>query len=66
MTRKAEWIVSDLFKVYREDSSLLPARIRERFASESETRVTADYIAGMTDRFAMEEHRKLLDPHELG
>ena len=65
MTRKAEWIVGDLFKVYREDPSLLPERMRERLASESHARVTADYIAGMTDRFAMEEHRKLLDPHEL-
>lgn len=63
MTRKAEWIMGDLFKVYRQDPSLLPSRVRERFVSESETRVTADYIAGMTDRFAMEEHRKLLDPH---
>ena len=65
MTRKAEWIMGDLFEVYRQDPSLLPERVRERFVSESETRVTADYIAGMTDRFAMEEHRKLLDPHDL-
>jgi dGTPase len=27
-------------------------------------RVIADYIAGMTDRFALAEHKKLLDPHE--
>lgn len=65
MTRKAEWIMGDLFRVYRQDPSLLPSRVRERFASEPEARVTADYIAGMTDRFAMEEHRKLLDPHDL-
>ena len=55
MTRKAEWIMGDLFKVYRQDPSLLPARVRERFVSESETRVTADYIAGMTDRFLMSQ-----------
>jgi dGTPase len=28
--------------------------------------VVADYIAGMTDRFALEEHRKLFDPFEKG
>ena len=63
MTRKAEWIVGDLYRVYHDDPMLLPARVRERFHTESPTRVTADHLAGMTDRFAMTEHRKLLDPH---
>ncbi len=65
MTRKAERIVGELFEVYQTDSALLPPRVRERFETESPVRVTADYIAGMTDRFAMEEHRKLQDPHDL-
>lgn len=64
-TRKAERVMSDLFQVYREDPSLLPVAVRKRFDSESEVRVIADYIAGMTDRYAIEEHRKLLDPHDL-
>ena len=63
MTRKAEWIVGDLYRVYRDDPELLPPRIRARFGEESPARVTADYLAGMTDRFAMTEHKKLLDPH---
>ena len=63
MTRKAEWIVGDLYRVYRDDPMLLPPRIRARMAEEPAARVTADYLAGMTDRFAMTEHRKLLDPH---
>jgi dGTPase len=63
MTRKAEWIVGDLYRVYRDDPTLLPPRIRARLAEEFPARVTADYLAGMTDRFAMAEHRKLLDPH---
>ena len=63
MTRKAEWVVGDLYRVYRDDPQLLPARVRGRFDQEPEARVTADYLAGMTDRFAMAEHRKLLDPH---
>jgi len=61
-TRKAEWIVGDLFKTYRDDPLLLPAHVRTRFVREGEYRAISDYIAGMTDRFAMDEHRKLLDP----
>ena len=63
MTRKAEWIVGDLYRVFSDDPLLLPRRIRDRFRDEPPARVTADYLAGMTDRFAMAEHRKLLDPH---
>lgn len=62
-TRKAEWIVGDLFQTYRDDPKLLPAHVRARFGREGELRAISDYLAGMTDRFAMVEHRKLLDPH---
>jgi dGTPase len=62
-TRKAEWIVGDLFRTYREDPKLLPAHVRARFAREGRSRAISDYIAGMTDRFATDEHRRLLDPH---
>lgn len=62
-TRKAKWIVGDLFRTFRDDPMLLPARVRSRFAREGEPRAISDYIAGMTDRYAMDEHRKLLDPH---
>ena len=62
-SRKAEWIVGDLFRTYRDDPELLPAHVRSRFAREGRLRAISDYIAGMTDRFAMDEHRKLLDPH---
>ncbi len=61
--RKAEWIVGDLFRAYRDDPDLLPTDVRARFAREGEPRAVADYIAGMTDRFAMDEHKKLFDPH---
>jgi len=62
-TRKAEWIVGDLFRTYRDDPTLLPTHVRARFGREGTIRGISDYIAGMTDRFAMDEHRKLLDPH---
>ncbi len=64
MTRKAEHVLGDLYRSYREDPRQLPGSVRQRFASEGEARAIADYIAGMTDRFALAEHRKLLDPHE--
>ncbi len=64
MTRKAEWVIADLYRTYRENPALLPIRARERFDLDGQERVIADYVAGMTDRFAMDEHRKLLDPHE--
>ena len=62
-TRKAEWIVGDLFRTYRDDPALLPLNVRARFAREGQQRAISDYIAGMTDRFAMDEHKRLLDPH---
>ena len=63
MTRKAEWVVGDLFRTYREDPKLLPAGVPERFDDEGAERAIADHIACMTDRYAMSEHRKLLDPN---
>ena len=62
-TRKAQWVVGDLFRTYRDDPMLLPDQVRQRFAREGQPRAISDYIAGMTDRYAMDEHRKLLDPH---
>ena len=56
MTRKAEKIISDLFSVFLSDVRLLP---REYRADDDQARRVADYIAGMTDRYAIKEHRKL-------
>jgi dGTPase len=64
MSRKAERILADLYRIYREDPRQLPRQVLARFAREGEARAVADYIAGMTDRFALAEHRKLLDPQE--
>jgi dGTPase len=64
MTREAERVVADLYQGFHENPSLLPQRMRGRVAEEGEARVICDHVAGMTDRFAMAEHRKLLDPHE--
>jgi dGTPase len=63
MAEKARRIIHDLFKVYSESPRQLPPSFSTRIATEGVPRVVCDYIAGMTDRFALEEHRKLFDPH---
>ncbi len=66
MMSKAQRVVEELFQAYRAEPRLLPPHILARCDRDGETleRVVADYIAGMTDRFALEEHRKLFDPAE--
>lgn len=61
-TRKAERVIGELFGVYREHPELMPSP--GRGDDEGLPRAVADYVAGMTDRFAIAEHRRLLDPHE--
>lgn len=63
MSQKAEWIVSELYALYRRDLGILPAWVRRRAETEGAARACADYVAGMTDRFALGEHHRLLDPH---
>ena len=62
MTRQAQRIVEDLFAAYTGDVTRMPAEFAERAAQENESgraRVIADYIAGMTDRYAMKAHEAL-------
>ena len=59
-TRRAEVVVEGLFRLFDDDPSRLPPEVRERFSEEGEERAIADYVAGMTDRFALAEHRKNL------
>ncbi len=62
MTAKARQVVRDLFALYMEEPQHLPAewRVEARDAEPAEmARLIADYIAGMTDRFALGEHSKL-------
>jgi dGTPase len=63
MAEKARRIIHDLVKVYTDSPRQLPPSFSSRIATEGMPRVVCDYIAGMTDRFALEEHRKLFDPH---
>jgi dGTPase len=63
MAEKARRIILDLFKVYADSPRQMPPSFSARIPQEGMPRVVCDYIAGMTDRFALEEHRKLFDPH---
>jgi dGTPase len=65
VSQRAQGILGGLFRVYREDPRRLPEHVVARFAMEGEARAVGDYIAGMTDRFALAEHRRLLDSDEL-
>lgn len=65
MTSKARRIVGDLFKLLFEEPLLLPEDWRaegDEPNSPKTARKVADYIAGMTDRFALDEHSRLFDP----
>ena len=55
---KARKIIEDLFDAFMNDPRLLPPQYLARCADDK-PRVIADYIAGMTDRYAMKEHRRL-------
>jgi dGTPase len=63
MAAKAERILTDLWQAYAADPRQLPPHVLERARGEPEERAIADYVAGMTDRFAMDEHDRLFDPH---
>jgi dGTPase len=68
MMARARGIVRELFSLYREDPNVLPddwrARVENTDSDRTAARVICDYIAGMTDAFAIDEHRRLfkIDP----
>lgn len=62
MSFKAAKILSDLFETYMMEPTTLPKHVQDKFENNSPERVVCDYIAGMTDRFAIDEHQKLFDP----
>jgi dGTPase len=65
MAEKAERILTTLFESYINNPDQLPPNFRSRIAGEDKYIVVADYIAGMTDRFAGQEYKKMIDPFEL-
>jgi dGTPase len=69
MTEQSRRMLRELFEALLTDIDLLPAE-HQRAARDAEAaggragraRVVADYVAGMTDRFDILEHRRLFDP----
>ena len=64
MTHKARRVTGELFTTLTESPGLLPAEWQQRMGGEDKAavhRTVADYVASMTDRYAMEEHRRLTD-----
>ncbi|PZP56215.1 MAG: deoxyguanosinetriphosphate triphosphohydrolase [Azospira oryzae] len=64
MTAKAKRIILDLFQAFVNEPRMLPPQFQEK-AQRDRHRAVADYIAGMTDRFAIREHQRLFAVGEL-
>lgn len=61
MSEKAKRIIADLFHAYEQNENQIPPEAYQGLTYGSKYELIADYLAGMTDRFAIEEHRKLFD-----
>lgn len=66
MASKAERTLRDLFHAYVQEPLQLPPEIQQRAQTQpgGRERVVCDYLAGMTDRYAIQEHKRLFDPEE--
>ncbi len=65
MANKAKRFIKELFEVYVSNPQALPREENQRIKKNEDTRrVICDYIAGMTDRHALDEYKKLFDPYE--
>ncbi len=64
MQSKAERIICEMFEAYSNEPMMLPAHVQNRLVDRPAERVITDYIAGMTDRYAIQEWDKLFDPYK--
>jgi len=62
---EAQRVVTDLAAAYRSDPALLPPEWRSEEGEVAQVRRIGDFIAGMTDRFAIARHEELIGPVEL-
>ncbi len=65
MTKKADRILEALFCAYTETPKMLPWELQRRVEEKGVVRTVTDYLAGMTDRYAVDEYRRLFDPQSL-
>ena len=64
MRTKAERFLTILFENYLQNPTLLPVSYQEKYQEYGMERVICDYIAGMTDRYALDEYKRLFEPYE--
>ena len=65
MASKARRVVGDLFRFFNEEPECLPTEWGQQSgppASPKTARLVGDYVAGMTDRYALNEHARIFDP----
>ena len=72
MSHKAGKVIRELFDVFMQDIRLMPPEYRQKamqsekkYAESGRARIVADYIAGMTDRYAIKEYGRIFNPLEL-
>jgi dGTPase len=64
--RRAQAVIANLFAAYRADRQLLPEQWRPLDANPvTSLRTIGDYIAGMTDRYAIRRHEELVGPAQM-
>ncbi len=64
MSFKAHHILVKLFEAYCDQPLMLPTSTQKKLTKSPVHRVVCDYIAGMTDRFAIQEYQRLFEPME--
>ncbi|MCX5667055.1 MAG: deoxyguanosinetriphosphate triphosphohydrolase [Candidatus Omnitrophica bacterium] len=64
MSNKAHRFITELFNVYSDKPEQLPPSTHDRLKKEDKHQVVCDYIAGMTDRYALDEYKKFFEPYE--
>jgi dGTPase len=64
MQTKAERFITEMFEAYLKEPKMLPTKTQEQINEAPLHRIITDYIAGMTDRYALQEWQKLFDPYQ--
>ena len=64
MSQKAYRVIRELFKIYTESPEQLPPSQATKLKKKDRYIVVCDYIAGMTDRYALDEYKKFFDPYK--
>ena len=64
MSKKASRFLKSLFDLYCENTDQLPPQARENIQERGKYGVIRDYMAGMTDRYALDQYKKFFEPYE--